>query len=248
MLWYTLPSEYSGTGVISANSLSKYVSVQFGIADDVPIDIDNEHCTIYEREYNGIEYTIHETNESTMANIILFAKEDYYFILREPFAMGIEELYETAKNTVAVPFTDKELYESENSINERFAKIQERKFEFTYLPEGVELRDTEVLGDNAGTVGIFCFDAEKGFDAITLMYNKADNLGLNLTYEAYEDGIKTQVVDGICYFCGTIDTTEKGWQNTIAWADSTYEFVLKYDDSISFEEIVKVAQSLKETK
>ncbi|MDR0918351.1 MAG: DUF4367 domain-containing protein [Oscillospiraceae bacterium] len=110
MLWYTLPNEYSGTGVISANSLSKYISVQFGVADDVPIDIDNEHCIIYKREYNGIEYTIHETDEPSMANIILFVKEDYYFILRAPFAMGIEELYETAKNTIAVPFTDKELY------------------------------------------------------------------------------------------------------------------------------------------
>jgi hypothetical protein len=105
------------------------------------------------------------------------------------------------------------------------------------------------LGDNAGTVGMMYFDESKGYDVLTLMYNKADGLGLNIDYENCDaQGVTTQLIDGVCYFLFASKLQGDVPDKMIAWGDSTYEFLLRYDANISFDEVVKVAEGLKEIK
>lgn len=69
---------------------------EYGIAETASIQLDNEHNSYYEFEYNGTEYHYYESNDSDFSSTLLWYDEGYDF---EIFAhLPKDELIKIAEN------------------------------------------------------------------------------------------------------------------------------------------------------
>ncbi|MDR0920653.1 MAG: DUF4367 domain-containing protein [Oscillospiraceae bacterium] len=246
VLLYTYPEEYKVIEKIGFENLSNYFTFNYGNADDFSETFFTENQKVYKRLDNGIEYFIHETTNSSNTHEIFFVNDGYYFIFQAPYEMEIETLFEIAKSIIPVPLREREPIVSQEFENINYEQIEDKNFEFGYLPEGIKVYEAKYFEDEAETVKLKYVN-ENSVPVIILMYNKTNNLSFKNYLEQYKNGIEMKEINDVCYFFGDTPIIEESKYKLIAWSNNFYDFMLSYDENISFNEIVKVVESLKET-